>query len=617
MLRRRKKGSVMTEYPNLSVSKMVCFDIETYDPNLEEMGPGVYRNDGYILGVSIATAEGFNEYYPFRHPGTTERQMQRNIEYIREVLGAPTRKLGQHVSYDLDWLENWEHIQVNGMVLDTEIAEALIDENQGKYNLDFMAHKYLGLQKEETEIQAWCDARGLKGPPQKWLWKMSAELVAKYAKPDSLLALKILKIQWRILYEQELLDLFHNECRLIRATLLFRKTGVRIDKDKRDNNALKLQNRIEQAEQDLFEKYGVFNYNSTRQVSPICDSLGLEYSKTTSGNASIRSETVKLWIEEYKEGTPQHTFARNLYDAKHGAKVRDTFLLGAFTKFVTEDGLIHCSFYATRTDNFGTRSGRFSSANPNLQQVPSKGVDEYYGQLSRDIFIPFEDSWWIKIDYSQIEYRLMAHFASGPGSDDVRNAYNSNPDTDYHQYIMDLTGLKRRFAKNLNFGVAYGMGAPHMADYFQWTIDYAYEVLHIYHQHAPFIKTTIKNVENVSIRRGYIRTIMNRRSRLLDKRKAYIMFCRLIQGSAADMMKMAMLSCYDAGVFDVIKPHITVHDEIDGSVPKTNEGIEAAFEMQHLMENCIPLRVPVKADMEVGPNWADVEGIEKREDFKL
>ena len=310
--------------------------------------------------------------------------------------------------------------------------------------------------------------------------------------------------------------------------------------------------------------------------------------------------------------------AKDLSELKRADKVLNTFIDGSLVKFVSDNDLIHCSFYNMRTDDYGTRSGRFSSANPNLQQIPSIGVDEYYGRLSRECFIPFDDCWWGKIDYSQIEYRFMAHFARGEGSEEVRAKYNANPRTDYHQYIVDLTGLKRRYAKNLNFGVAYGMGAKHMAEFFQWELDYCYATLNIYHSHAPFIKATIRTVEDVAKRRGYIRTFLKRRSRLLDPNKAYTMFCRLIQGSAADLMKKGMYEIFKAGIFDVLAPHITVHDEIDVSVPKTKEGLDAFCEMKHIMETCVDLKVPIIADMELGSDWADLtEYVDPKETYKL
>ncbi len=595
------------QYPDLSGASIIAFDIETYDPNLIELGPGVYRKDGKILGVSISDGT-FSEYYNLGHYDCSTEEREKNVAYLREVLGNNVPKLGQSIIYDIDWLENGEYkIKVNGKLGSIEIADALLDETQLEYNMDYMAHKYLGIGKEKTEIDKFCADNNLKGDSRKWLWKMPYSLVRKYAIMDVILPICIFERQKPILEEQDLLDLFELECELVRVLVLMRKIGVRIDTDKRDRNGLMIQSKIEEMEHQLFSMFGPFNYNSSMQIAKILDKQNIAYPLTDKGNPKIDA----FFYKRYKDEIPLLKLLFELRQARHHL---DTFIMGSHVRFVGPDGLMHPQFFNMRNDNLGalkgTRSGRLSGANPNLQQQPSKGVDEYWGQICREDFIPFDDCWWGKIDYSQIEYRFMAHFAIGPGSEELRNAYNTNPDQDYHQFIMDLTGLKRRYAKNLNFGVAFGMGAKHMAEMFGWDLEYAYEVLDIYHSRAPYVKATIAKVEQVAKRRGYIRTFLKRRSHLVEPSKAYTMYCRLVQGSAADLLKKAMVACYHAGIFDILYPHITVHDELDVSVPKTKLGIDAFKEMQHIMETCLTLKVPIKAEAEIGPNWADIESFE-------
>lgn len=595
------------QYPDLSGASIIAFDIETYDPNLIELGPGVYRKDGKILGVSISDGT-FSEYYNLGHYDCSTEEREKNVAYLREVLGNNVPKLGQSIIYDIDWLENGEYkIKVNGKLGSIEIADALLDETQLEYNMDYMAHKYLGIGKEKTEIDKFCADNNLKGDSRKWLWKMPYSLVRKYAIMDVILPICIFERQKPILEEQDLLDLFELECELVRVLVLMRKIGVRIDTDKRDRNGLMIQSKIEEMEHQLFSMFGPFNYNSSMQIAKILDKQNIAYPLTDKGNPKIDA----FFYKRYKDEIPLLKLLFELRQARHHL---DTFIMGSHVRFVGPDGLMHPQFFNMRNDNLGalkgTRSGRLSGANPNLQQQPSKGVDEYWGQICREDFIPFDDCWWGKIDYSQIEYRFMAHFAIGPGSEELRNAYNTNPDQDYHQFIMDLTGLKRRYAKNLNFGVAFGMGAKHMAEMFGWDLEYAYEVLDIYHSRAPYVKATIAKVEQVAKRRGYIRTFLKRRSHLVEPSKAYTMYCRLVQGSAADLLKKAMVACYHAGIFDILYPHITVHDELDVSAPKTKLGIDAFKEMQHIMETCLTLKVPIKAEAEIGPNWADIESFE-------
>jgi len=256
-------------------------------------------------------------------------------------------------------------------------------------------------------------------------------------------------------------------------------------------------------------------------------------------------------------------------------------------------------------------------AKMNLQQIPSYDAKEkddfkrWYTHLCRELFLPEENHDWLKIDYSQIEYRFMAHFACNAGpndtsADDVRQAYIDKPDTDYHEMIQELTGLPRKLAKNLNFGVGYGMGKAHMSEFFGWDPDYCDEVLSTYHSRAPFVKATMNAVSAKARAQGFIRTFLKRRSRLTDPKKAYIMFCRLCQGSAADLTKQAMVNAWEAGIFDVLPLHLTVHDEIDCSMPRTPIGVEAAAELKNIMEKALVLRVPIIAEAEIGPNWVDL-----------
>jgi len=596
------------KYKDFSNSKIISYDIETYDPGINhKLGPSIYDGKGYVLGFSLADETGFFEYYNLNHYDCTKEEKEKNIKYLKEVMSIEhIPKLGANIQYDISYTEDVLGIKVKGQLYDIQIAQALIDENQKHLDLDTLGKQYLGEGKKNDLLIRFCEANNLKGDPRAWIYKMPYYIAREYGADDALKPVKIFKLQWEKLYNQDLLDVLHLECDLIRVICLMKKTGVKIDIDKRNRNALKTHNMLGEIKERLYNQYGEFNMNSSKQIARIFDNEGIKYPLTEKGNPSINTAVLKDLMSKEIE------LATDIFNAKKCDKHLNTFLMGAFERYVMPDGLIHASYFNTKIEHGsnglkGTRSGRFSMADPNLQQIPSKGVDEFWGQICREVFVPFENCWWGKIDWSQIEYRFIAHFAVGPGSDEVRSRYNSDPNTDYHQIIIDLTGLKRRYAKNLNFGVAYGMGARLMAEMFGWTLEYCYSVLNTYHSAAPFIKATVSAVERQAIRKGFIKTFLGRRSRLLNKNEAYKMFCRLIQGSAADLMKKAMLDIYTAGIFDVLYPHITVHDELDVSVPKTIEGLEAFEEMNYIMENCVKLNVPIKADAEIGPNWADLE----------
>lgn len=635
------------QYPDLLGSKVICFDIETFDPGISsKMGPGVYRNDGYILGVSIGTESGFAEYYNMGHYDCTEEEAKKNWIYVKRWLETEINKLGTNLMYDVDWLENWEgdeekfgwrgrgpKLKIGGHLYDIQIAEPLIDENQGKYSLDFQANKYLDESKKNEALIDFCKEHDLKGDPRQWIYKMPYEMTRKYGVGDVQQPIAIFRKQWRIMSKEDLLPVFHMETELLRAILLMRKTGVRIDVALRDITALETREEMERRKYHLFSLFGEFNYNSSPQLVKVFEKAGIptQYNVTyldSSGRKLkeiIRKEEIQAYKDKQEVGfidivsikpsvtkqylkglAPDYEVAKDAFFLRQSDKMISTFMRGALKKFICKGDLLHPSIYAVRNDDFGTRSGRLSMGNPNLQQIPSKGVDPYWGSACRKLFIPNDDCWWAKLDYSQVEYRFTAHFAVGPGSFALKKAYNEDPNIDYHQHIIDLTGLKRRYAKNLNFGVAYGMGKKHMAEFFNWTLEYAEEVTQIYHTRAPYIRATLGKIEREAKTNGFIKTILGRRSRLTDPKKAYTMFCRKIQGSAADLIKKAMVDVYEAGLMEKLPFHLTVHDELDLSVSKTAEAVRDLFKVRNCMQDAISLSVPVRADIEIGTNWSTV-----------
>jgi len=586
-------------YPDLSSSEIIAFDIETYDPELKEKGPGVYRRDGDVIGVSIANEQGFAEYYDLGHKGIIAEIKNKNIEYLRAVLSLPCKKLGTNILYDMDWLENWSDIPVKGGLNDILVAEALIDENQKSYSLDAQAKKYLGAGKELTKVEEFCYRNNLKGDVRKYLYLMKYEDVRDYAIGDVVKPLEIFKKQWRIMKEQDLLELYHLEMELFPLLLQMRKVGVRINEKAVTTGIEQLSLFIKEKTYILHNKYGKFNYRSSQQIARVLDRLGIPYPLTDKDNPNLDKKVLKAI---------NHPISKEILKLKEASTIRSNFFINAFTGYNTA-GRIHCSFHSMKTEKYGTKSGRYSSTNPNLQQIPSR--EETFGKLCRSVFIPEPESSWLKIDYNQIEYRLIAHYAQGEGSEAIKKQYIEDPKTDYHEFIMNLTGLNRKRAKVLNFGMAYFMGAETMSREFGWPLKECYELINIYNREVPFLKTTRKFIVDVAQSRGYIRTLLRRRARVTqemrDFRKVYSMFNRLIQGSAADVLKKAMRDAYKAGVFNTLVPHLTVHDELDSSKPDTKEGNEAAFELKRIMETCVELSVPLIADLEEGPNWGNVK----------
>ncbi len=596
----------MSDYPDLSQASMISFDIETYDPELIEKGAGVYRRDGYILGCSIATDDGFSEYYNLGHRGCDSYTVDRNINYLRSVLGNSVPKIGANIRYDIDWLENFLDIKVKGELNDIQVAEPLLDEYAAHYSLDTQAQKYLGVGKYKDQLEEFCKEHGLKGDPRQHIWQMPYELTRQYALTDAVQPILIFNKQKGLLVAQDLMPLYNMEMKLYRPLLQMKKIGIRVDRNRIGEIVSRLEGKIAEWQSDLRRIYGDINFNSSKQIAALFDHLGIAYNKKLdTGNPNID----KLFLSKV-----DHPVAKLILDLRAARKVIDTFLLGAFTEMATQ-GRIHADFVPLKADEGGTVTGRLSCRSPNLQQVPSK--EEAYGPETRSAFIPEEDCWYGKIDESQIEYRIIAHYAQGPKSEDVKKAYNADPHTDYHAlvqtWIKNVTNvdLERKKVKNLNFGTAYFMGVESMARKFNWSLEMSKELNKVYFDTFPFIKTTRSNVVTVGKLRGYVKTILGRRARVTpymrEQRKEYIIFNHLIQGTAADVMKKSIVDAYEMGLFNVLYPHITVHDELGVSIPKTREGVEAYRELKNVMETCIKFEVPLVAEAEIGPSWGETE----------
>ena len=243
-----------------------------------------------------------------------------------------------------------------------------------------------------------------------------------------------------------------------------------------------------------------------------------------------------------------------------------------------------------------------SSSKPNMQNIPTKGAG-----VVRAIFIPDKDEDWYSLDYSQVEYRLMAHYALGKGSDALRETYIGNPKVDFHQQMADLTGLARKDAKTLVFGLLYGMGKEKLAIGLKKDMAEAEEIFKVFHKNAPFVKTTSAMASQKARVRGYVYTLLKRRRRFPNGVSVHKALNALLQGSAADIMKKAMVDISKSGVEDVLgAPLLTVHDELDFSAPRTKLGKEAILEVKNMMINTFPLSVPLLVDVERGTNWANI-----------
>ena len=621
-----------TEFPNLSQAKVLAIDTETYDPDLLTKGPGWARGVGHLVGVSIGTEDGRRWYFPMRHE--IEPEMNWNpdvvIAWLKDTLSNPKQsKIGANIMYDIGWLAQ-EGVIVKGPLYDVQYAEALLNETS-PVNLEHLAQKYLEEGKESNLLYQWCsDYYG--GEPnekqRKNIYRSPPRIAGPYAESDADLPLRLLTLQWDLLHREGLFDLFKMECELIPLYIAMRFAGVSVNigyADELQAKLLEQQNEVQQR-LDLAAGFKV-NVDSRDHLARLFDDLGLGYGKTKKGNPSFKKEFLEAL---------DHPIGEVIRDIRKYSKLRGTFVEGYILDSHI-NGKVYAQFHPLRKDDGGTRSGRYSSSNPNLQNIPIR--DKILGPMIRSLFIPDAGHpYWRKYDYSQIEYRFLVHFAIGAGAEEARAQFNANPDLDYHAFAQELVKLKtgmhieRKPIKNINFGLIYGMGLDALAAMLGITKAKAKPLMAAYFDAVPFAKETMDACIKEADETGIITTISGRRSRFdmwepsswADKRpalpyhlaiqnyaniqraKTFKALNRRLQGSAAELMKRAMHQCWVDGIFDATGvPRLTVHDELDFSDPGGRD--EAFEEMKNIMENAIPLSIPVLADYEIGPDWGHVK----------
>lgn len=619
-------------FPRLSDAPYISIDVETKDPELLTHGPGWARGKGHLVGISVAVP-GRAWYFPMRHEVCADQNLDPDhvLSWARDTLCNPSQpKLGANLLYDVGWLSE-ENVHVRGKLYDVQFAEALLDET-ARTNLDELGVKYLGTGKETNQLYQWsADYYGGSpdGRQRAQIYRCPPCLVGPYAEGDADLPQRIMPLQWELLEREGLANLFDMECRLIPLLIAMRRAGATVDTSRAEQVKAELERKVKELHVEMKSMVGFeVNVDANDNLQRCFRALGVQIPLSTKGKASFTKDTLER---------VEHPFSDLVLGTRKLKKVAGTFLQ-SYILDKAVNGRVFCQFHPLRGDSGGTRSGRFASSDPNLQNVPSR--DEELAPLVRSCFVPDAGHLqWRRYDYSQIEYRGLAHFAVGKGSDELRAKYVRDPDTDYHVHTQNLvqayTGkvIARKPIKNINFGLIYGMGIGKLTRSLGLSEREGKELFEAYHEAAPFAKATMERFSGQALAYGYVTTILGRRSRFElwepddrhygerrpalpyvaalraygDIKRAYShkALNRVLQGSAADGMKAAMLACWESGVFDVVGvPRLTVHDELDFSDAGGNE--EAWEYVKRTLETALPLRVPVIADLEVGPSWGQV-----------
>jgi len=603
-------------FPNLSNAKEIAIDLETCDPNMESMGPGWPRNDGYVVGYAVAV-EGWAGYFPVAHGGGGNLDKRRVERWIMDVLASPADKIMHNAAYDCGWLKA-SGFTINGRIIDTMIAAPLLDENRFSFALNSLGFDYLKETKSEAGLRQAAGDFGVH--PKKELWKLPAMYVGNYAEQDAALTLKLWQYFKVKLRQDDVESIFDLETRLLPVLLGITERGIRFDRNKCERTIDGLIKREKELHAMIKSQSGIaVDIWAAASIAKAFDKLNVAYPKTENGLPSF----TKSFLDECP-----HQIGKMIIEARETNKTHSTFLQ-PYLNFSAKDGRIHSHFNQLRNDDGGTVSGRLSMNNPNLQQVPAR--HEIIGPMVRSLFLPEEGQIWASNDFSSQEPRLLVHYASLldlPGADIMVDAYRANPDTDFHQMVADMAGIKRKAAKTIGLGLMYGMGVAKLANQLDLTHEEAKELIHTFHTKVPFLKGTVnavmRRIEHPSSG-GAIRTLLGRKCRFplwepmqwgsnkalpyeqasieygsqIKRSGTYKGLNRLIQGSAADQTKMAMVALHEAGETLLLQ----VHDEIVLSVADRGQAERAA----EIMANCVKMEIPNRVDVEIGPSWGEAK----------
>ena len=636
----------------------VAIDLETYDPNLKSKGLGAVRKDGFVTGIAIAT-KNQTLYFPIAHAMTDNLNVNDTWEYLDEKLfkNKDIRKVFHNAMYDVCWIRSAIGHMPQGQLLDTMIAASVIDETRMRYSLDAISKDYLKESKYKYDLAEKSLAEcGIKDPMSN-MHKLPYSLVKDYAEQDVNLTLKLWNLFEKkldeVLYTKNNEDgskelkscrkIFELETKLFPCLVDMKFKGVKIDVQKAKTLGKLLEKRRDNLVKIIKKRTGIdVEIWAASSIKNLLDHQKItKYKKTKAGLPQLPKDFLK---------THENRYLRMIVKARECDKAKGTFVEGLL-EFVHE-GRIHADINQIRSDQGGTVTGRFSMSNPNLQQIPSRGI---IGKKMRELFLPEDGCVWGSFDYSQQEPRIVVHYALKlglPGTDTLKDEFNKE-DADFHQIVADMAQISRTMAKTINLGLFYGMGKIKLQNELNLTREKANALFSAYHAKVPFVRRLSQDLIEFAEEHKLLFTLEDRfcrfnkwetrnrewnntinryepvpiltkedaetafKAELLEKFKdnvadnymqdfdryykpafTYKALNRLIQGSAADMTKKAMVDLYEQGIL----PQIQIHDELCLSIKNDND----ALVVKQTMENAIPLEVKNKVNYKKGKNWGSI-----------
>ena len=598
------------DFPDLSDYSEIAIDLETKDPDLKTIGSGSVVGRSKIVGIAVAVQD-WKGYYPIAHEGGGNMDKNMVLKWFQDVLNTDAIKIFHNAMYDVCFIRA-AGLKINGTIVDTMIAGSLVDENRFRYDLGSMGRDYIGIGKNEAVLQETAKEWGIDAKSE--MYKLPAMYVGEYAEQDAKITLELWQEMKKEIVHQDIESIFHLETSLFPCLVDMRFLGVRVDIDA----AYKLKQKLVQEENQCLQQVKKVTGIDTqiwaaRSIAQVFDKLSLPFDRTEKTQAPS-------FTKNFLQNHP-HPMVQKIARAREINKAHTTFI-DTILKH-SHKGRIHAEINQIRSDSGGTVTGRFSYNNPNLQQIPARNKE--LGPQIRSLFIPEEKHTWGCFDYSQQEPRLVTHYASLDGLygvDEVLDAYK-NGEADFHQIVAEMADIPRSQAKTINLGLFYGMGKNKLQAELGVSKEDANDLFRTYHDKVPFVKMLMDSVMRRAQDKGRVRTLLGRRCRFnlwepnqfgihkalqhedalaehgpgIKRAFTYKALNKLIQGSAADMTKKAMVDLYKEGII----PHIQVHDELDISVNNN------ADKIKEIMESAVDLEVPNKVDYESGPNWGTIK----------
>ena len=575
----------------LLTAEMLAIDTET---------TGTDPMTARLVGLSFSDAERRAWYVPV---SPQPDEARRTVATLRPLYENPrSLKVGQNIKYDLIVLQRYG-VRVQGPLFDTMLAHYVL-QPELRHNMDYLAEIYLNYRTIHID-----ELIGPRGKQQKSMADLAPEQVYRYACEDADVTLRLKNVLEQELMRQNAESLFNDvEMPLVPVLVRLETNGVRIDTEALRQSSVLFNERLQRIEADIYRLAGTpFNIASPRQVGEVLfDRLHIaDKAKKTKTGQYVTSEEV---LESLRN---RHPIVGKILEHRGLKKLLGTYVDALPQLINRQTGHIHTSF-----NQAVTATGRLSSSNPNLQNIPVRDDD---GKEIRKAFIADDGCRFFSADYSQIELRIMAHLSQDPN---MIEAFSEGHDIHaataariYHTALADVTPDMRRKAKTANFGIIYGISVFGLAERMNVSRQEAKELIDGYFATYPQVKAYMERSIDVARRQGFVETLFGRRRYLPDilSRNATVRgyaernaINAPIQGTAADIIKVAMARIYRR--FEELglkaKMILQVHDELNFSVPPDEEEQVQRIVIDE-MEHACPLLVPLKADCGWGSNWLE------------